>query len=61
MLQSFEVESATTARHLMSVITEKIGLKYPSGCGLFFKIGDKGTIKIHPSGVLNIGYTASFS
>lgn len=39
--QSFEVESATTARHLISVITENIGLKYPSGCGLFFKIGDK--------------------
>ena len=39
--QSFEVESSTTARHLISVITENIGLKFPSGCGLFFKIGDK--------------------
>ncbi|XP_028401927.1 myosin-VIIa-like [Dendronephthya gigantea] len=39
--QSFEVESSTTARHLISVITENIGLRYPSGCGLFFKIGDK--------------------
>ena len=44
MLQSFEVESSTTARHLISVITENIGLKYPNGCGLFFKIGDKGTV-----------------
>lgn len=36
------MESATTAGHLISVITESIGLKYPSGCGLFFKIGEKG-------------------
>ena len=39
------MESATTVGHLISVITENIGLKYPNGCGLFFKIGEKGGVK----------------